>query len=407
MKTEHKVIAGVGLVAVLGGLFYFANGDAKVEKEQRQTSASKTDLPSVTLLPEQLEKVGKIELKNADKPAIVLEKKGADWMITAPIQAKANQGDVKSLVDGLKELKITEAIDRGTAAYDQHEVSDTKAAHMTISDGAGGKLVDVFFGKKGTRGQMLRVAGTDGVFVDPDYQPFAATKDVKGWRDKSIVKIDEKEVASVDIENANGTYSFKRDGDNWTGAFVKNPNAPKPDEKKDGDKKADAGKKDGDKKVDADKKDGADKKADADKKDGDKTEEKKVEVKDGFAGFDGKKVEDLLRAFKALSAIDFADDGADVGVDAAATEGGVVRIKMKDGTEHVLRIGKKQKGQNRFVKYGDNPTIFVISSFASDWATAEPSRFEKKDDKKDAKKPGGHDDHEDMGMPDMDLEMPE
>jgi hypothetical protein len=402
MKTEHKVIAGLALVAVLGGLVYFSSKDATVEKEQRQTSASKTDLPNVTLLPEQLEKVAKIELKNTDKPdkpAIVLEKKGADWMITAPIQAKANQGDVKTLVDGLKELKITEAIDRGTAGYDQHEVSDAKASHMTISDGAGGKLLDVYFGKKGGRGQMLRVAGTDGVFVDPDYSPFAASKDVKGWRDKSIVKLDDKEVASVEIENANGTFTFKRDGDNWSGAFVKNPNAPK-EEKKD-DKKPDADKKDSEKKADADKKD-------SEKKDGEKKADadKKVEIKDGFAGFDGKRVEDLLRAYKALSAIDFADDGADTGVDAAAPEGGVVRIKMKDGTEHVFRIGKKQKGANRFVKYGDNATIFVVSSFAADWATDGPSRFEKKDDKKGDKKPGGHDDHDDMGMPDMDLDMP-
>jgi len=393
MKTEHKLFAGLALLVALGIGFYFSYSGEKAEKEQRATSSSKTDLPNATLKPEEVEKIAKIELKNADKPGVVLEKKGADWMITAPIQAKANQSDVKTLIDGLKELKLTEAIDRGTATYDQYEVSDAKGAHMTLSDGSGGKLLDVVFGKKGGRGQMLRVAGTDGVYVDPDYQPFLITKDVKGWRDKTILKIDDKNVTAVEIENANGKYAFHRDGDNWAGSFVKSDKKPAKAEDKDADKAP------GDKKDAAPKKD--DKKADAPKKD----DAKKVEIKDGFAGFDGKKVEDMLRALKSLSAIDFADDGADTGLAAAVDEGGIIRITMKDGTVHVLSFGKKQKGSNRFLTHEGDDTVYVVSSWSADWASAEPSKFEKKDDGK----PGMKDPHgggDDDAPPDMDLDMP-
>ena len=49
--------------------------------------------------------------------------------------------------------------------------------------------------------------------------------------------------------------------------------------------------------------------------------------------------------------------------------------------------------------------MFVISSYAADWVTAEPKKFEKKDDaKKDPKAPAMPDDP--GGDDDMDLEIP-
>jgi hypothetical protein len=66
-------------------------------------------------------------------------------------------------------------------------------------------------------------------------------------------------------------------------------------------------------------------------------------------------------------------------------------------------VGKTQEGSNRYVAKSGSDTVYVISSWAADWATAEPSKFEKPpeikpdvkntDDKKPAEakgnKPGG------------------
>ena len=123
----------------------------------------------------------------------------------------------------------------------------------------------------------------------------------------------------------------------------------------------------------------------------------------GFVNFDGKTVENMLRAFKGLNATDFGAAGDDTGLDTAATEGGIITITLKDGAgEFKLYVGKKQKGSNRFAKKDGDPTIFVVSSWAADWVVGEPKKFEKKDEKEEKKDPhgGGH------GMPEgMDLDM--
>jgi hypothetical protein len=337
-------------------------------------------------------------MKNADKETVVLEKKGDGWEITAPTQAKANQADVRTLLDSLKDLKVTEAIERSAANYDKYDLGDAKGVHFIAYKGAD-KALDLVFGTSGTRGQMMRVAGKDGVFIATGYQSFLYTKEAKGWRDKSIAKFEDVNAVSVEIDNAQGKYSFTKNDGKWTGTFVASPNRPAP-------KDEDADKKDEGK--DADKKDA---KKDGEKKDGDKKEVAKKDDKDrskSWEGFDGAKVDDLLRAYKNLSAIDFADAGAETGLDAAAKEGGIVRIKLKDGAgDYTILVGKTQKGKNRFAKReGGDDTVYVISSWAAEWATAEPSKFEKKE--KDGKDEGDDSGDEEPGEmpPGFDLQMP-
>ncbi len=415
MKTEYKIYAALIVLLGLVGAFFLLRSSDKAEKEARAPQSAKSELPQVALLPENLEKVTKLEFKPAGKEPVVLEKSAEGWQITAPKAAKANAADVKSLLEGMKNLKVTDAIDRGTTAYEKYEVSDGKGVHFVMWSG-NEKSLEVVFGQSGSRGQTLRVLGKDGVWVAEGYQGSYFTKDMKGWRDKTVLKLEDANVASVEIENDHGKYLFTKDGDNWSGKFDKNPNKKdeaKPEEKKDeakkdGDAKKDDAKKDekADAKKDGDaKKDDAKKDEKADAKKDEKADAKKDEKpkNPGWEKFDGKNVENMLRAFKTLNAVDFGGAEDDTGFDAAVKEGGVITLTMKDGKKHKLVVGKKQKGSNRFVKKDGDETVFVISSWAADWATAEPKKFEKKDEKKDDKKGDAH------AMPPMeepDFELP-
>jgi hypothetical protein len=84
----------------------------------------------------------------------------------------------------------------------------------------------------------------------------------------------------------------------------------------------------------------------------------------------------LLRAYKALSAIDFGDDKqpADVGL---ATPEATVTIDLKGGTgKNVLKVGKTAEGTNRWAMTNGSDQIYSISSWSSDWATADAKKFQ-------------------------------
>src|SRR6478735_4308318 len=153
MNTETKLYAALGVLAVLGGGLYLQN------KKEAEATASHTltgqagALPKVDIKDDDIKAIDKIVLNSAadkDKPAVEVEltKSGEEWKLTKPVEAKANQANVKSLLDNLKTLKVSEQIDAGTSAYAKYGVSDDKGLHAVFSKG-NGVVLDARFGENG------------------------------------------------------------------------------------------------------------------------------------------------------------------------------------------------------------------------------------------------------------------
>ncbi len=340
MKTEHKIYVAIAILLALGGGWYATNQKKQKDVAAHSAPSSTTDLPTIAVSKDDVEAITKIEVKNADKSSITLEKKGDAWEVTAPVKAKANAANVRSLLDNLKDIKVKESIDRGTGTYKQYELDDEKGVHVTAFKGDG-KVFDGYFGKSGSRGQLARIGGKDGVWVVNGYSPFLYTREVKNWRETSILKFEDANVIQASVTNPNGLFSFSQNDGKWSSSYTKR---------------------------------------DKDGKLEDKPQKK-------WEKFDEGKVKEMLRAFKALTAEDFGDEKSDAGFDAAETNGGVVQIKLKDNAGDItLKIGKTSKGTSRFVlKDGGDGTPYVISSWSADWATAKPEKFEKSDKKEEKK----------------------
>jgi hypothetical protein len=346
MKTQQKIYVALAVLLALSVGLYFSYQNQKKEATARSAVAATADLPSINVAKDDVEKITKVEIKNADKSGMTLEKKGENWELTQPLAAKANTANVRSVLDNLKELKGKEWIDRTAATYAQYELTDEKAVHLTAYKGAE-KAIDLYFGKSGSRGQMGRVAGKDGVFIVGGYSSYLYTREVKNWRETAILKFEDANAIQVSVTNKNGQLSFSKNDEKWSGTYAKR---------------------------DKDGKLGA--------------SEKKWDA------FDENKVKDMLRAYKSLTAEDFGDDKSDTGFDTAAVDGGIIQIKLKDNAgDFTIKVGKVSKGSSRYaLKEGGESIVYVLSSWSADWATGDKSKFEKAADKKDGKQPAG-DDH--------------
>src|SRR5262249_54351234 len=150
------------------------------------------------------------------KSDVVLEKDGDAWKVTKPVAFAANQQNVKSLLDNLKELKLKDTIDNGTGQYATYELDDDKAVHTQVYKGAD-KALDLYFGKSGSRGQMTRIGGKDGVYVASGYSGYMYSREVKDWRDREILKFEDGNVISAEIDNSHGKFSFSKNDDKWSG----------------------------------------------------------------------------------------------------------------------------------------------------------------------------------------------
>ncbi len=328
MQTEKKIYIGLAILIALAALLYMQSGRSKQETASHAGAAASANRPTMKITAEDADKVTKLVVKNADKGEVVLEKRDDKWMVTKPVESPANQQNVKGAIDSLKEIKVTDAINdtpQAAEVYKDYQLDDAKAVHVSAYKG-NDVLIDAFFGKSGSRGQMARLASTPGVWVVSGYSSYQFAREVKNWRDTEVLKFEDANVVSLAIDNEEGSYSFSKNGETWSGTFKKNP----------------------------------------------------------IARFDPEKVKDMLRAYKGLNAEDFGDgkSDSDTGLDKPVA---TVTVTLKDdaGTHKVL-FGKTSSGSSRYARKDSSSTVYVIGSWASDWAVAKVEKFQKPEEKKDA-----------------------
>jgi hypothetical protein len=372
MDSSKKLYIALALLVALGVAVYMQRQSEKKVEAAHSVEARAAELPKVEITDELIKEIDSVQITQpakipdakasedgteetepaAEGKATVVEliKKGEeDWELKVPVLYKANASNVTSLLNNLKSLKVSEEIASNAASYDKWGVSDEKGLHAVFKKGDQ-VVLDVYFGESGSRGQMTRLKDKEGVYAVKGYSKYLYARDVAGWRDKTIFKFDEKEAIKVTVQNDNGTFSFNKEGETWKGQFQA---------------------------------------------------VKATSAKD-IEEFKSSKVDDLLRAYKTLSASNFGDDKSakDVGLEQPKA---TVTIELKgDSGKHVLFVGDTAEGTNRWVKTNAKDTVFSISSWSADWATADVTKFQ---DKKDEKKEEG--DAEGMeGMPPMGMDMP-
>jgi len=169
------------------------------------------------------------------------------------------------------------------------------------------------------------------VFASKGYSSYLYQREAKGWRDMAILKFEDADVTNVAIENEHGSFAFTYDKGKTT-----------------------------------------------------KNEFKKG--KDGNAepikNYDESKLVDLLRAYKALNADNFADKSkteADTGLQKPVAS---VVFTLKDGAKREVRYGSSSEGSSRWAKVTGSDEIWSVSSWAYEWANADEKKFQKSDDKK-------------------------
>jgi hypothetical protein len=327
MSREKLIIVGVVVLGLLGALVYRQSKSDDALGQPQASAAVETPTISAP------DDIDKLSITNGDKGEVVLQKvadpKGAaadggtasTWVLTTPVKADANQQTVTDLIANLKDLKVDSRINLklDDDVRKDKQLDPAHAVHVVAWKG-GDKKVDEFFGKSGAAGQLVMVADKpDAVWAAKGYSSYLYAKEPKDFRKKDILHFDDASATQVTVANTHGTLSFtKGDGDKWSGTTNGKP----------------------------------------------------------IARFDQEKVKDMLRAVKGLNAEDFGDgkSTADTGLD---KPDGTLTVRLKDDAKSPeLLVGGVSTGTNHWAKRGDDDTIYQISSFASDWVTAESAKFQ-------------------------------
>ena len=131
MSQSTKIFVGVVILAGLGGAIYYAQNK---DKQIGTSSVTSADLPEIKAPDD----VDKVQITNGDKGDVVLEKKDNKWVVSKPVQAAANQGNVDQLVKNLKDLKAKEVITMTPSEDSKKDYDFTPAKQVHVMAWKGG-----------------------------------------------------------------------------------------------------------------------------------------------------------------------------------------------------------------------------------------------------------------------------
>lgn len=297
-----------------------------------------------------------------------LERHDGVWRLTAPVDAVADPSALDTALDKLDELEVA-----GTAAthaehHEELEVDDAHGVHVVVHGANDEVVADLIIGAFRGGNTMVRTAGQDTVVTVRGSIRFAFARDVKDWRDRSMLDVEANEVRVAEWVGPNGTFRFAR-------PEVAAPAAPPPEE----------GAEEGD--------DEEAPPAGPTLGDWAPTEISYLPTVEGDAGvpvaptpvtalaaFASSRVTSVISSLAHMRASDFA--AADVTRESAGFTDSSARVTLTLGTgdsveRHTIRVGNEASSGNFYAMRDDDPTIFVISRFLMEKVAPAASAFEQ------------------------------
>ncbi len=197
---KGRTYLAIGLLVVVGGFTVW-----KVTRtspyEHRTNVAAASPLPAL-----KKDDIDEIEIAEAGKPAVVLAKDGAEWKVKAPVADRADQKAVEQAVDALTTLTLRDVIAEKQESWEKVGLKESDTAKITPKKG-GKAIVTLQVGKTGN----VRVGDAAAVWSTNGMKRYALVKDVKMWRDRSILAFAQEKIDTIEVDYGGTKVAVKRE----------------------------------------------------------------------------------------------------------------------------------------------------------------------------------------------------
>jgi len=319
MSFKKAAILAVVFIA-LGALYFLVERPFGTQKKKEPVGFiadfEKTKADAATIFVKTPAK-GSALLKKTDTVA---------WTVT--LQDKTYGADtavITNLLDTIAKLKEDTVASRNPQNFDGFEVTEAKAVEVRIDDGAEKTLAHFYVGKNGPDifSTYIRKKDSNTVFLVNSLLKNVFDREMKDWRDKTIVKLNKDDITEYVIEGDMALAMKKDEKGLWQ--VIKPEAFPA-------------------------KKDAAEK---------------------------------TISNFAGVKVVDFPDGKlSEFGLDKPKR---MITAVLKDGAKETLLVGKDKNAYQYFVKLQSKDSVYVIEKYELESLCPTPDKLkepEKKEEKK-------------------------
>jgi hypothetical protein len=202
------------LIVVFAGLLVFVLFFESKSQAKKQGEDKLVDLPSAD--------VEKITLKKEDGTITFKKDAKGEWLITDPLEAKADSTEVSRLAEDFSSLKFERVVEKEGGDLAKYEIPKkeltlwykNKPQPVKILLGMENPLDNTLFAKKEDDKRIVLL---------PSYLKSLLEKKTLDFRQKDIFRFEPADVNSIKLKAKDIAWEAQKRGDNWF--FLKPPNA--------------------------------------------------------------------------------------------------------------------------------------------------------------------------------------
>jgi len=211
MKFKTTLILFVVFAALLAFVLLFEEfkGGGEKDEEAKLVALSSDDVRKITL--------------KRETDSITFEKMGEDdkqeWVITEPLEAKADKYEVDRLADSFSDLKIERVVEEEPEDLEKYEIPKKeitlwfkdKEKPVRILLGAENPLDNTLFAKREDEARVVLI---------PSYLKSTVEKSLFDFRQKDIFKFETDDVKTIKLQAKESRWEAEKKEDEW---FFKRP----------------------------------------------------------------------------------------------------------------------------------------------------------------------------------------
>lgn len=203
---NRSTIILITVLLVLGGITYFLIPSDKEREASYKPGQISFSIDSASVV--------KIVLHRPSK-SITIENVGGKWTITSPLQYPADPAFVLQLIGGVAHFKPGSLISSNPEKQPIFRV-DSSGTRLTLTERSG-KSVTMIIGKMGPSYSEVyfRLPDSKDVYLGEGIEDWTITRDVKDWRDKTILTIPSESIKGLTYGAGSKEYSLERDTSGW------------------------------------------------------------------------------------------------------------------------------------------------------------------------------------------------
>lgn len=151
--------------------------------------------------------VDRIEI-SSPSGSVVLEKKGIEWFLQSPIQYRADQSNVASLIGQTKNLRVKATVSSNPEKQSLFQVDSTGTLVKVYERGS--EKASFIIGKPGASFSetYVRTTTSDEVHLVEGMFSYMFNRAVKEWRDKSVASMPREMIREINYHYGDTTFTL-------------------------------------------------------------------------------------------------------------------------------------------------------------------------------------------------------